>query len=150
MGIRDERVDRVIDFFGPTDFFGPYIREVTEQALDGELPPLPGLDVLDERFIQPFGAGALPLAQVRLELARRSAVLFTAELPTVQIHHGTADSVVAVSQSERLIAALQGLGRGTPATPDEWHLYMGAGHNPLEMAGSVARTTGFLAALTQN
>jgi dipeptidyl aminopeptidase/acylaminoacyl peptidase len=150
MGIRDERVDRVIDFFGPTDFFGPYIREVTEQALDGELRPLPGLDVLDERFIQPFGAGALPLAQLRLELARRSAVLFAAELPTVQIHHGTADSVVAVSQSERLIAALQGLGRGAPATLDEWHLYTGAGHNPLEMAGSVARTTRFLAALAQD
>ena len=147
MGIRDERVDRVIDFFGPTDFLGPYIREVVEQALDGDLRPLPGLDVLDERFIQPFGAGALPLAQARLELVRRSAVLFAAELPTLQIHHGMADAVVEVSQAESLIAALQGLGRGAPGTADEWFLYAGAGHDPLAMAGSVAHTTRFLAAL---
>jgi dipeptidyl aminopeptidase/acylaminoacyl peptidase len=147
MGIRDERVDRAIDFFGPTDFFGPYIREVVEQALAGELRSLPGLDVLDERFIQPFGAGALSLSQARLELARRSVVLFAAELPPVQIHHGLADQVVEPSQAESLISSLQRLGRGTPATPDEWYLYAGAGHDPLGMAGAVARTTQFLTAL---
>jgi dipeptidyl aminopeptidase/acylaminoacyl peptidase len=147
MGIRDDRVDRVVSFFGPTDFFGVDFRAAMERALEGELPPLPGLDVLEERLVEPYAAGTLALGQARLELARRSAVLFAAGLPPVQIHHGTADELVAVSQAESLIAALQRLGRGTPATPDEWYLYAGAGHDPLAMAGSVGRTTRFLAAL---
>jgi dipeptidyl aminopeptidase/acylaminoacyl peptidase len=147
MGIRDERVDRVVEFFGPTDFLGADFRAATERALDGSLPALPGVRVLNERMIQPYAAGTLALAQARLELARRSAVLFAAELPPVLIHHGSADPVVAVSHAESLIGALQRLGRGTPATADEWYLYAGAGHDPLALAGAVARTTRFLAAL---
>jgi dipeptidyl aminopeptidase/acylaminoacyl peptidase len=149
MGIRDDRVDRVVSFFGPTNFLGAEFRAAAERLLTGDAPALPGVGVLDERVIQPYADGALPLAEARLALARRSAVLFAEDLPTVQIHHGTADQVVAVTQAESLIAALQRLGRGTPRTPDEWYLYQGVGHDPLAMAGSVARTTRFLAPLLQ-
>jgi dipeptidyl aminopeptidase/acylaminoacyl peptidase len=148
MGIRDPRVDRVVSFFGPTDFLGDDMRALMEEAIDGELPPLPGLDALDQTLIRPFAAGTLPLAQARLELVRRSPVLFADRLPPTQLHHGTADPVVAVSQAERLIAELRRLGRGAPATADEWYLYEGAGHDPLALAGSVGRTTRFLSALT--
>jgi len=155
MGIRDRRVDRVVSFSGPTDFLGGDIRALMEDAIEGELPSLPGLDALDRTLIRPFAEGALPLAQARLELVRRSPVLFADQLPATQLHHGTADPVVAVSQAERLIAELRRLGRGTPPqaspggpTPDEWYLYEGAGHDPLALAGAVGRTTRFLSALT--
>lgn len=145
MGIRDPRVDRVIEFFGPTDFFGPYVQEVTEEALLGSPRDLPGLGYLDQTYIQPLSRGEVTVAQVRDQLVRRSAVLFARRLPAVQIHHGTADTVVDVSQAESLISALEGLGRSEPDF-EAW-LYEGGTHNPLSLANSIPRTIAFLEAL---
>ena len=36
--VRDRRIDAVVEFFGPTDFFGEYAREIFEEALEGEAP----------------------------------------------------------------------------------------------------------------
>ena len=145
MGIRDDRIDRVVEFFGPTDFFGPFIQDVIEDALGGTLRNLPGLLVLNERFIQPFATGSLSLPETRLELVRRSAVLFAADLPPLQIHHGTNDAVVEVSQAESLIEVLEAMGRGPP--DDEFFVYQGGGHNPLTLMNSVDRALAFLVAL---
>lgn len=145
MGIRDPRIDRVIEFFGPTDFFGPFVQDVTEEALRGEPRDLPGLDFLDESYIQPLARGEVTVAQVRSQLVRRSAVLFAERLPAVQVHHGTADTVVDVSQAETLIATLEALGRGEPDF--EGWLYDGGTHNPLSLANSIPRTIAFLEAL---
>lgn len=145
MAIREPEIDVVVEFFGPTDFFGEWVQGITEDALRGELADLPGLDVLDERFIQPLRSGALTEAEVRPELIRRSAVLFAAELPDTQIHHGTADMVVDVSQAESLIAALEALGRGEPE--DQFFLYAGAGHDPFGMPLSIPRTVDFIGRL---
>jgi acetyl esterase/lipase len=145
MGIRDSRIDRVVEFFGPTDFFDSFIRDVVEDALQGTLRDLPGLNVLNERFIQPLAEGSLTVAEVRRELVRRSAVLFAPDIPPLQIHHGTSDPVVAVSQAERLIEALEALGRGSP--DDGFFLYQGGLHNPLTLQGSVPRTLDFLEVL---
>lgn len=147
MGIRDGRIDRVVDFFGPTDFFGPYVRTVVEQALEGNVRDLPGLADLNQQLIQPFAAGMLSASDVRPELVRRSVVLFAADLPTLQIHHGTADSVVDVSQAASLIEQLESLGRGAP--DDGFFLYEGGAHHPLTLNGSVPRTLAFLAALAE-
>lgn len=145
MAIRDPRIDLVVEFFGPTDFFDRYVQEIVEDLLRGHFRDLPGLAVLNERFIQPLKAGTLTIDEVRPELVRRSAVLFADRLPPVQVHHGTADAVVAVSQAESLIATLEGLARGDP--PDEFYLYAGGGHNPLTLPGSVPRTIAFLGML---
>lgn len=145
MAIRDPEIDVVVEFFGPTDFFGEWVQGITEEALRGELADLPGLDVLNERFIQPLRTGARTEAEVRPELIRRSAVLFAADLPDTQIHHGTADIVVDVSQAESLIGALEALGRGEPE--DQFFLYAGAGHNPFEMPASIPRTIEFIGRL---
>ena len=146
MGVRDPAVDLVVEFFGPTDFFGSYVRDIVEDVVAGDPPELPGVDVLSALFIEPWSAGTLATAAVRLELARRSPVLFAERLPDVQIHHGTADAVVDVSQAQALIAALQAAGRGLPA--DEWFIYEGGGHNPLTLSGSLSRTVAFLERLT--
>lgn len=145
MAIRDPRIDRVIEFFGPTDFFGPFVQDVTEEALRGSPRNLPGLDFLNEAYIQPLARGELTIAQLRAQLVRRSAVLFARRLPAVQIHHGTADAVVDVSQAQALIDALEALGRTGPDV-EAW-IYQGGTHNPLSLANSIPRTIAFLEAL---
>jgi acetyl esterase/lipase len=145
MGVRDARIDRVVDLFGPTDFFGPYVQGIVERALRGSPPDLPGVTYLDQAYIQPLALGTVDVATARRELIRRSAALFVSRLPSVQIHHGTADDVVDVGQAERLIAALEAAGRGPP--DDEWFLYTGGRHDPLSLPGSFDRIDAFLARL---
>ncbi len=142
MGIRDPRIDRIVAFSGPTDFLGPFVRGVVEEELDGSPTNLPGLSTLITRFVRPFADGSLAMADLRSELVRRSAVLFAADLPPVQIHHGSLDAVVPVGEAHALIAALESLGRGVP--DDGFFLYPGGGHDPLTMTGSVSRAVAFL------
>ena len=142
MAIRDPRIDLVAEFFGPTDFFDEDVRQTTAEALRGTPRDLPGMDYLDETFLQPLKQGALSIADVRLELVRRSPVLFAESLPQVQIQHGEADVIVSVSHARALEAALTGLGRSAPDL--EVHYYPGAGHNPLEMVGSFDRLIAFV------
>ena len=128
---RDPRIDAVVELSGPTDFFGEYAREIFEEALGGEFRALPGLEYLNETVIQPWSQGDLSDAEARLEMVRRSAVYFVDRLPAVQLHHGTADAVVAVSQADRLIEAMRDAGK---AEEDfEEHLYPGIGHNPVSL-----------------
>ncbi len=145
MAIRDPRVDRVVEFFGPTDFFGAFVQDVVRDAIDGSLGDIPGLAVLDQRFIQPLAEGVLTPEEVRPELVRRSAVLFASSLPVVQIHHGDDDDIVDVSQAEALADALEALDRGPP--DDEFYRYVGGGHDPLSLTGSVSRALAFLRVL---
>lgn len=145
MGIRDVRIDRVVEFFGPTDFFGPFMRTVTYELLLGDPRDLPGVAYLDEMFLQPLAAGEKTLSEVRLELVRRSPVLWTDRLPTLQLHHGTDDPIVEVSQAESLIAAMAVTGRGEPDF--QAFLYEGGTHSPLTLPGSIGRAVSFLLAL---
>ncbi len=148
MGIRDPRIDRIVAFSGPTDFFGPFIRDVVEDALDGSATDLPGLSTLTTRFVRPFADGSMSVADLRAELVRRSAVLFAADLPPLQIHHGSLDDVVPVGEAHALIEALESLGRGAP--DDGFFIYAGGGHDPLTMAGSVPLAVAFLQELTSS
>ena len=145
MGIRDDRVDRIAEFFGPTDFFDVFVQDVVEEALRGTLRDLPGLSFLDESFLQPLKRGEVTIADVRRQLVLRSATLHADQLPILQLHHGTADAVVEVSQAESLIGAMEALGRTVPEF--EAFLYQGGGHNPLTLPGSVGRAVDFLSAL---
>jgi dipeptidyl aminopeptidase/acylaminoacyl peptidase len=142
MAIRDPRIDAVVEFFGPTDFFGPFVREVVEDALDGSVRDLPGVSFLDEEFIQPLSRGEVSIAEMRLELLRRSPVYFADRLPDLQVHHGTEDDVVPVGEAERLIEVMEGLGRTQPEF--EAYIYEGGGHDPLSLPGSLPRTQAFL------
>ncbi|MCA1789782.1 MAG: hypothetical protein LC667_07975 [Thioalkalivibrio sp.] len=142
MGIRDPRIDRIVAFSGPTDFLGPFIRDVVEDELYGSPTNLPGLSTLTTRFVRPFAEGSLDVADLRSELVRRSAVLFAADLPPLQIHHGALDDVVPVGEAQVLIRALEALGRGAPE--DGFLVYPGGTHDPLTMSGSVGQAVGFL------
>lgn len=143
MGIRDTRIRAIVSYFAPTDFFGPFVRDVVREILEGTPRNLPGLDVLAREFVEPLRAGSLAMDAVRLELLRRSPARFADRLPRVQIHHGTADDVVPVDEAEHLISAMDALGRGPPEF-EAW-IYPGAGHSPLGMPESIERTRTFLA-----
>ncbi len=145
MAERDPKIDLVVEFFGPTDFFGPFVQDVVEEALRGMPRDLPGLDFLNARFIQPLKRGELSIADMRLEILRRSPVYFAERLPPLQVHHGTADDIVPVGEAERLIEVMQGLGRGPPDF--EFFLYEGGVHNPLTLTGSLPRAQAFLGRL---
>jgi dipeptidyl aminopeptidase/acylaminoacyl peptidase len=142
MAIRDRRIDLVIEFFGPTDFFGPFVQEVAEEALRGQPRNLPGVNHLNRTLIEPLKLGELTIGDVRPELLRRSPVFFARLLPQVQVHHGTADSTVPVGEATRLIEVMRALGRTPPAF--ESYVYVGGGHDPLSLVGSVERSLGFL------
>lgn len=145
MAIRDPLIAVVVEFFGPADFFGPFVQEVVEEALLGMPRDLPGLAYLDQRFIQPLKNGELAIDHVRSELVRRSPVYYADRLPQLQVHHGTADAVVPVGEAERLIEVMSTLGRGEPEF--EAYLYSGGGHDPLTLQGSIGRTVDFLGRL---
>lgn len=146
-GARDERVERIVAFFGPTDFFDDWIRVIAwKTALDGPWD-LPGLVHLDSTVVQPLVRGTLSTAEARIELVRRSSVLFAAELPTVQVHHGTADFVVPVSQAESLMRTMEALGRSSPDF--EAFIYEGGGHDFLALDGAIPRAVEFMARALQ-
>jgi dipeptidyl aminopeptidase/acylaminoacyl peptidase len=142
MAIRDPRIIGMAEFFGPTDFFGAFVREFAQEAFAGKPRNLPGLDYINEHFLLPLQTGELEIADVRLEMVRRSAVLFAEDLPTLQIHHGRNDSTVYVSQAESLIAALDALGVNAPDY--EAYLYDVGGHWPWDLAGSLSTAGQFI------
>jgi dipeptidyl aminopeptidase/acylaminoacyl peptidase len=145
MAERDPRIDIVVEFFGPTDFFGTFVQDVVEEALRGNPRDLPGLDFLDTEFIQPLKNGALTVEDVRPEIVRRSAVLFAERLSQLQVHHGTDDQTVEVSQAQSLIDVMLSLGYGAPEF--EYFLYEGGTHDPLSLPGSLDHTRDFLSRL---
>lgn len=142
MAARDERISRVLDFFGPTDFFGPYVQDIAADALEGGARDLPGFDVLNARFIQPLKNGEITVAQMRLELLRRSPAQFADRLPAVQAQHGTDDQTVLVGQTELLERALRG------RSDAEFFYWEGGVHNPatfpLNWIGEAQRFLGAL------
>lgn len=145
-GIRDPRIDLVIEFFGPTDFFSPFTEELVADALTDSLPDMPGLATLNDKIIQPLKEGELAIAAVRLDMLRRSPAYFVDRLPPAQGHHGTADQVVPVSEGQRLSAAF--VGAGLSSADYTVYFYTGGGHNPVTLFGSFGRVLSFLARLT--
>lgn len=142
MAERDRRIDAVVEFFGPTDFFDSYVQEIVEEALGGTLRDLPGLEVLNERLIQPLKEGLVTIEEVRVEMLRRSAVYFAEALPAVQVHHGTADDVVDVSQAKQLREALEALGPSAPES--EVFIYPGGRHDVVGLETGIPRAVDFL------
>ena len=141
-GIRDERIENIVALFGPTDFFDDWVREIARDAAMGFPRDLPGVAHIDTTFIQPYMRGEIGLAEVRLELVRRSSVLFAEDLPAVQLHHGDADEIVVVSQAHSLIRTMEALGREPPAF--EAFIYEGGGHAIFALRGAIPRAVDFL------
>lgn len=145
MGIRDSRIDQVVDIFGPTDFFSEWVEDIVKDALIGITIDLPGFDYLNSTYIQPFKAGSVTIPELRLEMLRRSPVYFPEQIPRLQIHHGTNDQIVPVTQSERLVEVLEDIGRTSPDL--EYHYYENAGHDQNTVMSALTRISIFLSQL---
>lgn len=100
--VRDSRIDAVTNYYGPSDFYNQDIQNLGIGLLAG-LPSalsLPGGRFLLENVLAPLrGADGrynpnADYASARLEVVRRSASLFTADLPPTQVHHHRRDPVV--------------------------------------------------------
>jgi dienelactone hydrolase len=142
MAVREPAVDAVVEFFGPTDFLGDFVRDIVRDALILGSADAPGFGSLNQQLIQPYDRGEITLNELRLELIRRSPVLWADQLPEVQIHHGELDDVVPVAQAQSLISALLADGRVAPAF--EYFLYPAGRHDPFTLDGALTRTEVFL------
>jgi len=120
-----DRFLRVVELFGPTDFFDPIFRADLQAWLDGAVDTRPGVTLLRQEVVEPYLNGQLSLADARLALLRRSALYFANQLPAVQIHHGKVDDIVPISQSDRLAIELENLHANY-----EYFQYEGKGHDP--------------------
>ncbi|MCY3778099.1 MAG: hypothetical protein OXH11_19150, partial [Candidatus Aminicenantes bacterium] len=141
-GIRDERIENIVAFFGPTDFYDDWVRQIVREAALGRPRKLTGVAYMDSTFVQPYLRGEIEMAELRLELVRRSSVLFAEDLPAVQLHHGDSDQTVAVSQAYSMIRAMEALGREPPEF--EAFIYEGGGHDLFGLRGAIERGVGFL------
>lgn len=142
MGIRDPRVDAVVDFFGPTDFFLPPVRGLAERAIRSRIPRLPGAPYLADSVLFAVRDRRISPERARLELLRRSPAWFAGRLPPTQIHHGAADHKVAIAHSKRLVWALEALGDSAPRW--EFVRYPEGRHNPRTLRGSERWAAAFL------
>jgi dipeptidyl aminopeptidase/acylaminoacyl peptidase len=140
MAVRDPRVDAVVDYFGPTDFFLPAVRRLGERALRSSVPRLPGANYLADSVLFALRDGRTGVVQARLALVRRSPAYFVDRLPPTLIHHGTDDPEVAIAHSERLVDAFSRRAGGEW----EYHPYPGARHRAGAFEGHAARTEAFL------
>ena len=141
-GIRDERVENIISLFGPTDFFDDWVQRIVREAVMGFPRELTGVTHLDSTVVTPYFRRQLTVVNARLELVRRSAVLFAEDLPAVQLHHGDIDETVAVSQAHSMIRVMEALGREPPEF--EAFIYDGAGHEVFDLSGAIPRAVEFL------
>jgi fermentation-respiration switch protein FrsA (DUF1100 family) len=141
--IREPEIVRVVDFFGPTDFFGTFAQDLLLSILDDDPPGLASIPELQASVVDPLERGELSLPDMRLELLRRSALHFVDRLPLVLAHHSTVDGVVSVRETEALERAVQQAGGAIEA-----HYYAGGGHSPFGLRGSLSRTAAFLGVLS--
>ena len=106
--IRDDRIDAVTEYYGPSDFYNPVAETLAAGLLSGDprAVGLPGGTFLREQLLLPLqgASGAYDAdadyAGARLEVVRRSASLFKGDLMNVQIHHHTLDPVVPYAFSQ--------------------------------------------------
>ncbi len=105
--LRDRSIGSVFQIAGPTDFFAPSLQNIALGLLGDKTYDLPGLDYLNDKYLQPFKSGAIPADSLRRVLLRRSAARWalSGQLPAVQTVHGTADSTVFPDQAQALVAA---------------------------------------------
>ncbi len=136
MAVRDARIQTAIGVAGLTDFFGAFMQQVVEEALQGTIRPVPGLAAFNERVLVPLRDGTLSMAEARLALLRRSPAWFADRLPVGQWHHGRQDPVIPAAEAERLASV-------RPAS-FQVYLYENGAHELTSLPGSLERIRALL------
>ena len=144
--IRDSRIDALVDYYGPTDFFNESAQGLATLLLGGDpiARGLPGAQFVFDTILTPLrnaDGSANPnadYAAARIEVARRSAALFEGDLPDTQVHHHFRDGTVTVGFSQAFIAAAEGGGGGS----FESFLYGTPIQSQADLNGAVHRPNG--------
>ena len=110
---RDGRVGATVAYYGPSDFFNAAAQQLAVALVSGDANAarLPGGAFLRDNVLAPLRTAdgaydpAADYDRARLEVVRRSASAFTADLNNVQIHHHLRDGVVPVPFSLAFDAA---------------------------------------------
>ncbi|QQS06663.1 MAG: hypothetical protein IPK50_07115 [Fibrobacterota bacterium] len=105
--LRDRRIKSVFEISGPTDFFAASIQNLSKDLSAGKSIALPGLDVIESKYLVPFRNGTISADSLRTVLLARSAarLAISGLLPTTVAVHGTADTVVYPDQAAALKSA---------------------------------------------
>ena len=140
--VRQPGIAAVVDYFGPSDFFGDYSEGMLRRIVDGDTPQIRRIPLVAEQLILPWAEGLISTPEMRLALLRRSPAYFADHLPPILAHHGTADEIVDIGETTRLQAAVDAVG----GQMESW-TYAGVGHSPFGMRGALGRTAQFLATL---
>lgn len=156
--IRDPRVDAVVNYYGPSDFYNPVTEDLAASLLGGfpRALQLPGGPFLLANVLRPLqGPNAtenpsLDYARGRRDVIRRSASLFTAQMRNVQVHHHQTDAVVPVPISQAFNARAQA---ARPQGAYSFTVYSNAlpdgvssTHNAEAMPASLTATEAFMQA----
>ena len=140
--VRDNRVKKVVEFFGPTDFLSDWVKEKTISAILGESEDLSGFDYLNNTVLQPLKNNEISINEARHELIKRSSLYFLKNIIPLQIHHGQSDETIPVSQAEILITEASKLNLGTPDFQS--FLYEETGHDISILIDGINDVTNFL------
>ena len=160
--IRDDRIDAVVDYYGPADFYNEGAQQLATGVLTGNAGALslPGAQYLFDNVLNPlrtetggYNANA-DYATARLEVLRRSASVFTNDLPDTQVHHHYRDPVVPFTFSQALAASVEANGSGgsfdlfaygtPPASATDLSATFHAPEGSAEMRASIATVESFL------
>ena len=123
MAERDDRIDAVVDYFGPTDFTAASIQGLADTLLTGSdlsqafVREVPGAAYLEATLLDPLAAGTLSYDAGRLEVVKRSSAFFAETLPNTQAHHHQCDIVVPFDQYLALEAREEQIGGATDFNP---------------------------------
>ena len=140
-GIRDQKVDCVVDLAGPTDWF--YLMGTngwTEQELWTEAvntratPQQPGGQNV-ERFLGKAIDGKADLTAVRHNMIASSPIYFAKRLPRAQLHYGMEDPFVPVRNGYEFVAELKK--QKVPPSHYKVFFYPGEGHDTDRLAAPV-------------
>lgn len=116
VGVRRRDVAGVVNLAGPTDYL-----------LEGLLDNLNMVPTYANYFVANLLEGGADVDEARERILSCSPLYFAEQIPPLQLHHGTADRAVPISQSEALRDRLQSLGRVAPDY--ELFVYEGADHH---------------------
>lgn len=128
LGIRDPRVDRVVNVFGPTDVltYPDMINGVIGHLRGEEVSPYYGFP---GTFVEAYYDGQTRFEELRMQLLGGSALHFADLLPErVQTHHGARDTIVPVGNARALDQALM---RRSDMITSEYFEYRFGGHGAL-------------------
>ncbi len=145
LAARDDRIRRVVDLFGFTDFSLPSVQSQLDLILNQGAQPNGIGRVAYESFVFGWMNGTMTLAEARLAWIRRSACYFAPTLPPIQAHHGLQDVQVDPSHTQVLLGALSSLGLGSPDV--EGFFYPNGAHGINSLVGLGARVEPYICAL---